>query len=166
MENWAGLVKNTKYCGCELKMWKQNNWIFELWGVQRLLGRYCVLSSVSHNELVVIGLLNNETSVIEFINSRRFMSNELWVAPDSLRDSVRANDNPDMSLDNLLKLWLRIPGTMRLKNDQISMQQYLGNGIKILKTICIWYFFPLHFETKCYVQSCIRHRILWIPTSC
>ena len=41
-----------------------------------MLGRYCVLSSVSHNELVVIGLLNNETSVIEFINSRRFMSNE------------------------------------------------------------------------------------------
>ena len=36
-----------------------------------------LLSSVSHNELVVIGLLNNETSVIEFINSRRFMSNEL-----------------------------------------------------------------------------------------
>ena len=35
-----------------------------------------VLSSVSHNELVVIGLLNNETSVIEFINSRRFVSNE------------------------------------------------------------------------------------------
>ena len=97
-----------------------NNWIFLLWGVQRVLGRYCVLSSVSHNELVVIGLLNNETSVIEFINSRRFMSNEQWVAPDS----VRANDNPDMSLDNLLKLWLRIPGTMRLKNDQISMQQY------------------------------------------
>ena len=59
-----------------------------------------LLSSVSHNELVVIGLLNNETSVIEFINSRRFMSNELRVAPDS----VRANDNPDMSLDNLLKL--------------------------------------------------------------
>ena len=97
-----------------------NNWIFLLWGVQRVLGRYCVLSSVSHNELVVIGLLNNETSVIEFINSRRFMSNEQWVAPDS----VRANDNPDMSLDNLLKLWLRIPGTMRLKNDQISMQQH------------------------------------------
>ena len=97
-----------------------NNWIFLLWGVQRVLGRYCVLSSVSHNELVVIGLLNNETSVIEFINSRRFMSNEQWVAPDS----VRANDNPDMSLDNLLKLWLRIPGTMSLKNDQISMQQY------------------------------------------
>ncbi len=48
------------------------------------------------------------------------MSNEQWVAPDS----VRANDNPDMSLDNLLKLWLRIPGTMSLKNDQISMQQY------------------------------------------
>ena len=53
-----------------------NNWIFLLWGVQRVLGRYCVLSSVSHNELVVIGLLNNETSVIEFINSRGFMSNE------------------------------------------------------------------------------------------
>ena len=117
--------------------WRRgNNWIFLLWGVQRVLGRYCVLSSVSHKELVVIGLLNNETSVIEFINSRRFMSNEQWVAPDS----VRANDNPDMSLDNLLKLWLRIPGTMRLKKRSNIYATTLGNDIKILKTICIWFF--------------------------